>query len=465
MPMPGRTRVCANCRTITATEETTSCTYAGRVFYYCASCRSNVLYQCRNCLCIRQTRRDPPYNLGTDYLHAVGLTAQTAVTPGREPFSTGRSICAACHSMLSTDCPGCGSLVMRHVTNGHPVCLTCAASTTVCIRCKQKKPTTTVANEFTSLAGHAFCRSCVTKPMPDTTFIVNRSKRLVGYEIECFLARPASLEGYGLVKGDGSLHPRESDPIEGASGWEFNSFPARGDAVLTSVVAVTDILKRATAFVNVTCGLHIHLDMAGAPSVELDNICFWWEVLEPIFFRLVDKSRQNNIFCRSIKDRQRERYTSLNPASLRRHGTYEIRLHHGTVDPTTINRWILVLLSFFDTFQQIPVRSNVHFKSDREMLLFFFQQCRVPLSIRKYMVRSMRRLGPIAHKNESQPASLSLHNPWSPPTFAQSLPLSTLDDTLRLPWPWGSGSAPALPQEQERAVLLESTLRNPGGSY
>jgi hypothetical protein len=61
------------------------------------------------------------------------------------------------------------------------------------------------------------------------------------------------------------------------------------------------------------------------------------EKVLPLMLKMVSESRRNNQFCRPVMSNMR---TAINLASLRKHGTIEVRLHQGSTNFEKISNWI-----------------------------------------------------------------------------------------------------------------------------
>ena len=115
---------------------------------------------------------------------------------------------------------------------------------------------------------------------------------------------------------------------------------------------LNDFLKQTNAYVNDSCGLHVHLDMRLRDVHDcylklfnnLDNIT-----------KMVDRSRLDNRFCRKNKrdnfDEQsslEDRYYMINTQSYNEHTTLEIRVHEATTNTQKIESWIKFLIETID---------------------------------------------------------------------------------------------------------------------
>ncbi len=107
---------------------------------------------------------------------------------------------------------------------------------------------------------------------------------------------------------------------------------------------LSKLFKSQNFYVNDSCGFHVHLDMRCRNKVK---------ALELLFSNLdklkkeVDPSRLTNKYCTLNKSKSvrsqllsKNKYRAINTASLKEHGTIEVRLHEGTVDINKIKSWV-----------------------------------------------------------------------------------------------------------------------------
>ena len=221
---------------------------------------------------------------------------------------------------------------------------------------------------------------------------ISRSKQ-VGVEIEFLSNAPrhnimkalikADLADKVCLKSDGSLHETGCPKLDGDDEEEFCecsssrmfelTLVAKNTEVKELVSKVCTILAEHGAYVNTSCGMHVHLDARG--TVDLKNRMFKNLVGHlPLLQSIVPKSRRNNYFCRinisdSIADYHNNRYFAINPLSLKKHKTIEVRLHSGTVDATKVNNWIDILSSI--AYSKTPIvlfqESILQYIADRQI--------------------------------------------------------------------------------------------------
>ena len=132
--------------------------------------------------------------------------------------------------------------------------------------------------------------------------------------------------------------------------------PILGAETLSQCTTAARALSAAGATVNKQTGYHVHLGVEHYGLNGIANLVVNWAMAHDTIAALVAPSRLNNGFCRplSLQDADRTaehvrngrianinggRYYSLNLASYDRHGTVEIRLHHGTLNGSKIKAW------------------------------------------------------------------------------------------------------------------------------
>jgi len=134
------------------------------------------------------------------------------------------------------------------------------------------------------------------------------------------------------------------------------------------VQRVCAVLAKVDAYVNKTCGLHVHLDMRNLrrlPPVEsaFHNLVYSL----PLLTSIVPASRKKNHYCEVNRyptmDRYNSRYYAINPMAYKEHKTLEVRLHSGTINAMKINNWIELLLKIARTYMIYP-----NYKSLQEYL-------------------------------------------------------------------------------------------------
>ncbi len=194
----------------------------------------------------------------------------------------------------------------------------------------------------------------------------------LGIEIECIMPNEYSREDINAriksmriknvtIKGDGSITDFDDSEF---SALEFTIITDIHD--MTNLKALCELLKDMGAYVNKTCGLHVHLDCRDVINManslypnEYDkrnryiknqdtlraNRLVW---ALPLLTKMLPSSRLTNRFCKYGKSSGRSRnsrYFMVNTRSLSVHNTIEVRAHSGTIDFTKISEWARICFS------------------------------------------------------------------------------------------------------------------------
>lgn len=121
--------------------------------------------------------------------------------------------------------------------------------------------------------------------------------------------------------------------------------------------------------INQNCGLHIHVDISDYSVINLINLVTLTKMIErPLIYKFVDKTRQNNRYCKSIDyekqirqynnknisdfgkkiELKTNKYYGLNIKSLSTKRTLEFRYHESTLNYNKIKIWIIFILSLIE---------------------------------------------------------------------------------------------------------------------
>lgn len=130
------------------------------------------------------------------------------------------------------------------------------------------------------------------------------------------------------------------------------------------------ILRHYDAYINETCGLHVHVDARFLQKWNeekrekfLQYIIDEYGSIEPELDKKMDSSRRedNNEFCASmigqpLRRVRGSRYYKLNVCAFIKHGTIEFRHHHGSLKDDEVIDWIKFCVNFMK-------RARSHFAS------------------------------------------------------------------------------------------------------
>lgn len=177
--------------------------------------------------------------------------------------------------------------------------------------------------------------------------------------------------GYWKIVDDGSV----------SRGWELVSPPLSGQAGLDEVRKAANALVELGATIDLTCGLHVHVDANDLSSASIVNAVKRYARHDAEINKLVPSFRRNNEYAggvdrvasvlaahlssnpstttRQLCQRVAGRYYKLNTASFLRYGTLEFRQHSGSIDGTKIANWIVFCVQFVEDSIVAPVVAPV----------------------------------------------------------------------------------------------------------
>lgn len=173
---------------------------------------------------------------------------------------------------------------------------------------------------------------------------------------QCLTCRETVTDAYKQwkVEQDGSVHGEVVSPI------------LQGQAGFDQIKIVMKAMKEIGCKVNKQCGLHVHLGMKDLNRDQRILFIKQWYANQAVIKRFVDKYRQRNQYCQDQSPQQVDRMVqyirqgvepdrnqvlrtaSLNITPFGKIGTYEVRLHGGTLNPKKINTWIKFLMAFVE---------------------------------------------------------------------------------------------------------------------
>lgn len=191
----------------------------------------------------------------------------------------------------------------------------------------------------------------------------------IGIEIECYgkISRVSlqklffkyDLEEFVMIGDDGSIDPPEILDADGEPNEEyFHTFELR---LLIPQQNLSIVLKRfgrifrmARLKVNESCGLHVHLDMRERNVTDCYRKLL---AFQDALFAIVNKDRWNNQYCRRTTEGDRAHHMGINRSAYEEHQTLEVRMHHGCVDTSQIEKWIRLLINVVDA-KKVPTASS-----------------------------------------------------------------------------------------------------------
>lgn len=126
------------------------------------------------------------------------------------------------------------------------------------------------------------------------------------------------------------------------------------------VKKVTEVLGRFEASVNKSTGFHAHIDVRNR---DRNKVFSRLVAAQGLLYAMQPASRRNNTYCKRTTSRDRytaeraSRYQGVNPHSIVKHSTVEVRLHAGTVSFEKIVNWAKLLIAIADGDSVIPPRA------------------------------------------------------------------------------------------------------------
>lgn len=111
---------------------------------------------------------------------------------------------------------------------------------------------------------------------------------------------------------------------------------------------INPVINAPTAFVNDSCGLHVHISVEGNTEEERKSIYYCYAAIRDQLFKVIyDKrltsrwaKKNDNTYEDALNDNCR--YKDIN-LKTRNKNTFEYRISHPTLDPNHIISWALIL--------------------------------------------------------------------------------------------------------------------------
>lgn len=169
-----------------------------------------------------------------------------------------------------------------------------------------------------------------------------------GIEIECVMPSNADMSKllpfakWVNVGTDGSIHCDEDNEV----GQEIRVCIERSE-VRNVIPNLLQTLQEMGAYVNKSCGLHVHLDRRNdlTPDLTFQKLVRSLHLL----YTVVPKSRRSNTYCSRNRHadwnqaKNGDRYKAINATSYSKYRTIEVRLFGGTLEGAKVVNWIETL--------------------------------------------------------------------------------------------------------------------------
>lgn len=205
-------------------------------------------------------------------------------------------------------------------------------------------------------------------PRGQTMDSIGNALRANGVVADNYYSHLARTSGNNwVIKHDGSV-----SAMQGGSAMELVSPPLQQAAGPEAINKVSQVLTGMGSMVNVTCGLHVHVEATAMSVPAQRKLAVLYMECEPVIDMLMAPSRRGpnggRGYARSVRQadlatiarangpagiaraiNSGSRYSKLNYDSYTRHGTIEFRHHGGTVDGTKINMWAKACIRMAET--------------------------------------------------------------------------------------------------------------------
>lgn len=143
------------------------------------------------------------------------------------------------------------------------------------------------------------------------------------------------------------------------SGKEFVSSILSGNSGLTAIDDLCAYADDNGWTVNRDCGFHLHFDVSDESTESRVSITGAALATYEVWKKFVDSKRHTNHYCdktsytfNDLKARgipsYTTRFTWFNVEAYPKHHTFEVRLHEGTLDATTVKNWTIAWTVFAD---------------------------------------------------------------------------------------------------------------------
>ena len=161
-----------------------------------------------------------------------------------------------------------------------------------------------------------------------------------------------------------------------STGGEVVSPILSGAEGLEQIRKVAKAIREAGGGISRKCGLHVHVGVRDLTPEQRVNLINRWYATHATIKKFVSKTRWSNPYCSlpnateivswnnailagNDPDKYRATRTrSLNITNFRKTGTYEIRLHQGSLNAKKITTWIKFLLAFVEFGSQVDEFEN-----------------------------------------------------------------------------------------------------------
>lgn len=393
--------------------------YDGRA--YCKSCYEDRRQKCERC--------------GKQEVSAVTHEKYTYETSGGKVVT--RILCATCVNLSSCEHGENRSCSFYVENSKESRCKEC--NMTLCSSHREEHECHIPLN---GRYERQFSRTIVPGTVKEDTQI--RINRTVGIELEAIGGDPSVV--YSLL--DKRIGIQHDGSLVGKSPIEVQTPPATTSALEEIIISATGTLRNAHYKVNKSCGMHMHIgvtDLIQNNPNTLFRIMATYYAIEPIIYAMLPLSRRDNRYSLPLdnwishtkmmelsgkqevsmkdieetwyKSRQQQdietykkrpydssRYHGFNLHSLFKHGTLELRYHHGTLNAIKIRNWVnmhLTILDWVINNYKKSVVNAIYFADNIEgRVRILMRHTKMPKELRRYINRSIVKFSKVEEDQE-----------------------------------------------------------------
>lgn len=197
--------------------------------------------------------------------------------------------------------------------------------------------------------------------------------RLLGYHVHLFPYHGKTCMTCHETIADGATYNQWKIEEDSSVSQRRGDIYGRGGEVVSPILTVEKmpeiraIVKEISALggvADVSCGLHVHIGVAHLSKMQRAKIVTNWGGLQAVNEGFVAPSRRNGMYSRHMSQSTINEYStmmlrgtstgtadkmmSLNIKPFSKIGTFEVRLHQGTLNGSKIVHWIHYLLGLFE---------------------------------------------------------------------------------------------------------------------
>ena len=223
------------------------------------------------------------------------------------------------------------------------------------------------------------------------------SERCYGLELET-----DDCDDYNDLEESGAWGAK-NDPT--CNGKEFYSTILDGDEGLAAIAELTEHADRNRWEAGDSCGYHLHIDMRQENDDSLFAAAYAYRATQAVWHSFVESHRVSNTYCyeprwtcddlidyhgpfrQFVSDRISGRYSWINLNAYSYHTTFEVRLHHATLDEDEVCNWVKAHTRFVDwatTLGLAGVKEKLDGMDSNEMFDFIAREVWRDEALRDY---------------------------------------------------------------------------------